>query len=167
MPLCGEDAGIEPRTGATTALAVRRSNHSARSHPQSARSHPHSARFHLILLVKEITEEENKLIFRHYTCDHKDSCRKERRQGWGALISVQHTENNRARIFKLLRSRRIDSKESIPPSYVALQAGTTTLFLLGSSIPHRLFKNSSTDHPVTASWSLFKCSMTTAPLVSS
>jgi hypothetical protein len=29
-----EDAGIEPRTVATTALAVRGSNHSARSHPQ-------------------------------------------------------------------------------------------------------------------------------------
>ncbi len=28
-----EDAGIEPRTVATTALAVRRSNHSDRSHP--------------------------------------------------------------------------------------------------------------------------------------
>ncbi len=28
-----EDAGIEPRTVATSALAVRRSNHSARSHP--------------------------------------------------------------------------------------------------------------------------------------
>ncbi len=37
-----EDAGIEPRTVATTALAVRRSKHSARSHPHSARSHPHS-----------------------------------------------------------------------------------------------------------------------------
>jgi hypothetical protein len=35
-----EDAGIEPRTVATSALAARRSNHSARSHPQSARSHP-------------------------------------------------------------------------------------------------------------------------------
>jgi hypothetical protein len=33
-----EDAGI--------ALAVRRSNHSARSHPSSARFHPHSARSH-------------------------------------------------------------------------------------------------------------------------
>jgi hypothetical protein len=31
-----EDAGIESRTVATTALAVRRYNHSARSHPQSA-----------------------------------------------------------------------------------------------------------------------------------
>ncbi len=30
-----EDAGIEPRTVATTALAVRRSNQSARSHPQT------------------------------------------------------------------------------------------------------------------------------------
>ncbi len=28
-----EDAGIEPRTVATAAMAVRRSNHSARSHP--------------------------------------------------------------------------------------------------------------------------------------
>jgi hypothetical protein len=35
-----EDARIEPGTVATTALAVRRSNHSANSHPQSARSHP-------------------------------------------------------------------------------------------------------------------------------
>jgi hypothetical protein len=29
-------------------------------------------------------------------------------------------------------SRNIDSKESIPPAYVALRAGTTILFLLGS-----------------------------------
>jgi hypothetical protein len=35
-----EDAGIEPRTVATPALAVRRSNHRARSHPHKARSHP-------------------------------------------------------------------------------------------------------------------------------
>ncbi len=55
-----EDAGIKSRTVATSALAVRRSNHSAssrlhsarshshsaRSHPHSARSHPHSARSH-------------------------------------------------------------------------------------------------------------------------
>jgi hypothetical protein len=38
----------------------------------------------------------------------------------------------RARIFKLLRSPRIDSKEPIPPGCVAWRAGTTTLFLLGS-----------------------------------
>ncbi len=34
-----EDGGIEPRIVATK-LAIRRSNHSARSHPRSARSHP-------------------------------------------------------------------------------------------------------------------------------
>jgi hypothetical protein len=34
--------------------------------------------------------------------------------------------------LKLLRSSRIDSKESIPPAYVAWLTGTTTLFLLGS-----------------------------------
>ncbi len=50
IPLCRR---IEPRTVATSALAVRSSNNSARSHPHSARyhlhsarSHPHSARFH-------------------------------------------------------------------------------------------------------------------------
>jgi hypothetical protein len=32
----------------------------------------------------------------------------------------------------LLRSPGIDSKESIPPAYVAWRAGTTTLFLHGS-----------------------------------
>jgi hypothetical protein len=34
-----EDAGIESRTVATLALACRRSNHLARSHPQLGRSH--------------------------------------------------------------------------------------------------------------------------------
>ncbi len=38
----------------------------------------------------------------------------------------------RARIFKLLRAPRIDSKEPIPPDCVAWRAGTTTLFLLDS-----------------------------------
>ncbi len=42
---------------------------------------------------------------------------------------------NRVRIFKLLRSPRIDSKETIPPGCVALRAGTTTLFLLGFLVP--------------------------------
>ncbi len=37
-----------------------------------------------------------------------------------------------ARIFRLLRSPRIDSKELIPPGRVAWRAGTTTLFRLGS-----------------------------------
>ncbi len=44
--IVSEDAGIDPRIVATTALAVRCSNHSARSHPHSARSHPRSARSH-------------------------------------------------------------------------------------------------------------------------
>jgi hypothetical protein len=38
-------------------------------------------------------------------------------------------------IFKLLRIQGIESKESIPPAYVAWRAGTTTLFLLGSELP--------------------------------
>jgi hypothetical protein len=37
-----------------------------------------------------------------------------------------------AGIFKLLRSPAIDSMESLPSAYVARQAGTTTLFQLGS-----------------------------------
>ena len=38
----------------------------------------------------------------------------------------------RACIFKRLWSPGIDSKEWIPPAYVAWRASTTTLFLLGS-----------------------------------
>jgi hypothetical protein len=37
-----------------------------------------------------------------------------------------------ARIFKRWWSPGIDSKEWIPPAYVAWRAGTITLFLLGS-----------------------------------
>ncbi len=37
-----------------------------------------------------------------------------------------------ARIFKCLWGPGIDSKEWIPPAYVAWRAGTITLFLLGS-----------------------------------
>jgi hypothetical protein len=44
-----EDAGIETRTIATLAFAVRRSNHSAGSHTLSASSHLQSARSHLEL----------------------------------------------------------------------------------------------------------------------
>ncbi len=49
-----EDAGIEPRTVATFSLAVRRSNHLARSHPLNlARSHPlNFARSHPLNLAK-------------------------------------------------------------------------------------------------------------------
>ena len=38
----------------------------------------------------------------------------------------------RVRICKRVKSLGIDSKESIPPGYVAWRAGTITLFLLGS-----------------------------------
>ena len=48
------------------------------------------------------------------------------------FMSGINTEEYRARIFKLIRSSRIDSKEPIPPGCVAWRAGTTTLFLLGS-----------------------------------
>jgi hypothetical protein len=46
----------------------------------------------------------------------------------------------RARIFKLLRSPRIDSKESIPPAYVARRAVRQT-YLYSVPSPHRLFVN--------------------------
>ncbi len=39
---------------------------------------------------------------------------------------------NRARIFKRLWNSGIDSKASIPTTYVAWRAGTITLFLLGA-----------------------------------
>ncbi len=58
------------------------------------------------------------------------------------LRSVQKTLNfkkpllkARAQIFKLLRSPKIESKEQIPPGFVAWRAGTTTLFPLGSLAP--------------------------------
>ncbi len=44
--LCRRMLGENPGLIANLALAVRRSNHSARHHPHSARSHPHSARPH-------------------------------------------------------------------------------------------------------------------------
>ncbi len=47
----------------------------------------------------------------------------------------------RTRIFKLYRSPRIDSKESIPPAHVAWRAGTTTV-----PSPHSWFKNSSSGY---------------------
>jgi hypothetical protein len=48
------------------------------------------------------------------------------------LSSMCAWQMHRGGIFKLLRRPGIDSKESIPPAYVAWRAGTTTLFLLGS-----------------------------------
>jgi hypothetical protein len=42
-------------------------------------------------------------------------------------------------IWKLLRSPGTDFNELIPPAYLAWWAGATTLFLLGSYSPHRMF----------------------------
>ncbi len=44
------------------------------------------------------------------------------------LTQFIQSSRDRARIFKLLRNPRIDSKDYIPPAYVAWRAGTTTLF---------------------------------------
>ncbi len=49
-----------------------------------------------------------------------------------------------ARIFKRSWSPRINSKEWIPPAYVAWRAGTITLSYSVPS-PHRMFNNSSSD----------------------
>ncbi len=46
----------------------------------------------------------------------------------GGFFPATSTE---AVFLKLLLSPEIDSKESIPPAYVAWRAGTRTLFLLG------------------------------------
>ncbi len=57
---------------------------------------------------------------------------------WPPLSIYQYSEEVmregviRARIFKLIRSPRIDSKEPVPPECVAWRAVTTTLFLQGS-----------------------------------
>ncbi len=48
----------------------------------------------------------------------------------GIILSFLFT--SRARTFKILGSPGIESKESIPPAYVAWRAGTTTLLLLNS-----------------------------------
>ncbi len=45
-----------------------------------------------------------------------------------------------ARILKRLWSLVIDSKDWVPPTYVACRAGTITLFLLGSLPPQIVWK---------------------------
>jgi hypothetical protein len=75
-----EDTGIEPRTVATTALAVRRSNHSARFHPQSARSHP----VNMVALRKHISRAQifsvNGLVSDNMR--FKKKCKKRRNSGF-------------------------------------------------------------------------------------
>ncbi len=48
------------------------------------------------------------------------------------LISEEFRQTNRAGIFERVWGPGIDSKEWIPPAYVAWRAGTITLFLLGA-----------------------------------
>ncbi len=50
----------------------------------------------------------------------------------GTYFMAWTTYLGKFRIFKLLRSPGIDSKESIPQAYVTLPVSTTALFLLGS-----------------------------------
>jgi hypothetical protein len=64
----------------------------------------------------------------------------------------RHFLGSWARIFKLLRSPRINSKEPIPPAYVTWRAGTTTESYSVPS-PHRLFKNSISGGPGRQSYS--------------
>jgi hypothetical protein len=69
---------------------------------------------------------------------------------------VQAISGNLSPNFLLLRSPRIDSKESILPACVAWRAGTTTLFLLSSYSPHSLFQNSSTVPAYTLLYSIIE-----------
>jgi hypothetical protein len=58
---------------------------------------------------------------------------------YGFGRNIESRWQHRARICKRLRSLGIDSKESIPPAYVAWRAGTKPLHRLAESIPwHRL-----------------------------
>ncbi len=52
--------------------------------------------------------------------------------GLGRVVFLHGFPENGGGIFKLLRSPGIDSKESIPPAYVAWPVVTTTLFLISS-----------------------------------
>ncbi len=54
------------------------------------------------------------------------------RSGDSLFIAQKYVKKSWARIFKRLWSPGIDSKEWIPPVYVAWRAVTITLFLLGS-----------------------------------
>ncbi len=57
------------------------------------------------------------------------------------LVKVSNVAMNRARIFKLLRSPEIHSKESISPDVVCTWPVRQLFYSVPS--PHRLFKNSS------------------------
>ena len=107
-----EDAGIEPRNVATLASAVRLSKHSARSHPVL-----NSYLINFFITMFRMWIHINPILTMALLDPNSGSSK---------------AKEPRARIFILLRSPGIDSKESIPPAYVAWRAGTTTIFLLGS-----------------------------------
>jgi hypothetical protein len=89
-----EDAGIEPRTVVTTALAVRRFKnsakshpHSAKSHPQAAKSHPHSAKSHpqrILRIGERPRAGEWRWINVLYECDRMYVCHnmKNKQKDW-------------------------------------------------------------------------------------
>ncbi len=56
------------------------------------------------------------------------------------LLKMPNSSATKGRggIFKLLRSPGIDSKESIPPAYVARRAGTTTVRQVASCLCQRV-----------------------------
>jgi hypothetical protein len=63
----------------------------------------------------------------------------------GTILYVRYSEKPlpEPENLKLLRTLKIDSKDSMQPGCVAWRAGTTILILLGSYSPNRLLKNSS------------------------
>ncbi len=68
-----EDAGIEPRTVATSALAVRRFNHSARSHPHGIFGHSVCVRvFNLRTCHLRMTTGRAPLCIHNYTFCNRD-----------------------------------------------------------------------------------------------
>ncbi len=67
---------------------------------------------------------QNSALHRHHQREPRQDC---------CLSPLQY--HSWARIFKRVWGPGIDSKEWIPPAYVAWRAGTITLFLLGSKPP--------------------------------
>jgi hypothetical protein len=76
---------------------------------------------------KEEEEEKKKNIFSFGNVLNRQSGLSK-----GSSMSCLLGPMIRARIFKCLWGPGIDSKDSIPPAYVAWRAGTITLFFLGS-----------------------------------
>ncbi len=94
----------------------------------------------------QATYRRTALVYSSYVLEVDESCVCLNKFFSYTLLTVEHKFFSRyaktsrpysailygARIFKRLWSPGIDSKEWIPPAYVAWRAGTITLFLLGS-----------------------------------